>query len=118
MVSILRLGIDEAGGIEMKQEFLVVYEFACGSYSGYAPDLPGCISAGDNHEEMRKNMRTAVETHISLLVEQGNEIPSQVTTTFHFPKPVKDTDVQHWRVERLKIEVPVTRRATNELANA
>jgi predicted RNase H-like HicB family nuclease len=91
----------------MTLEYLVVYEFACGSYSGYAPDLPGCISAGDNHEEMRKNMRKAVETHISSLVEQGKEIPSQVTTTFHFPKPVKETDVQHWIIERMEIDVPV-----------
>ena len=91
----------------MKQEFLVVYEFACGSYSGYAPDLPGCISAGDNHEEMRKNMREAVETHISSLVEQGNEIPKQVTTIIHFKKPVEETDVQHWIIERIEIEVPV-----------
>jgi len=91
----------------MKQEFLVVYEFACGRYSGYVPDLPGCISTGSDHEEMRKNMREAVEMHISLLVEQGNEIPRQVTTTIHFKKPVEETDVQHWIIERMEIDVPV-----------
>jgi predicted RNase H-like HicB family nuclease len=98
----------------MKQKFLVVYEFANGSYSGYAPDLPGCIATGDTYEQVREKMRDAVETHVSFLVEQGNEIPIQVTTTIHFPKPVKGTDVQHWRIEQLKIEVPVAERATNE----
>jgi predicted RNase H-like HicB family nuclease len=91
----------------MRQEFLVVYEFACDSYSGYAPDLPGCVSAGGNHEEMRENMREAVENHVSLLVEQGKEIPSQVTSIIHFKKPVEETDVQHWIIERMEIEVPV-----------
>ena len=52
-------------------------------------------------------MREAVETHISLLVEQGNEIPKQVTSTIYFKKPIEETDVQHWRVERLEIEVPI-----------
>ena len=118
-VSILRPGEHtEAGVIEMMQRFLVVYEFAHGSYSGYAPDLPGCISSGNTHKEMRMNMRGAVETHVSLLVEQGKEIPRQVTTTFHFPKPVNETDVQHWRIERLEIEVLVEGRTTNELASA
>jgi predicted RNase H-like HicB family nuclease len=79
----------------MKQKFLVVYEFANGSYSGYAPDLPGCIATGDTYEQVREKMRDAVETHVSFLVEQGN-------------------DVQHWRIEQLKIEVPVAERATNE----
>jgi len=91
----------------MKQEFLVVYEFANGGYSGYAPDLPGCTSTGVNHDEIRMNMREAVGTHVSLLVEQGSEIPRQVTTTIHFPKPVNETDQRHWRIERLEIEVPV-----------
>ena len=102
----------------MTQDFLVVYEFANGSYSGYAPDLPGCTSAGDTHEQLRVNMREAVETYVSLLVERGNEIPRQVTTTVHFPKPVNETDVKHWRIERLEIEIPVTERANSELAGA
>jgi hypothetical protein len=42
-----------------------------------------------------------------LLVEQGNEIPKQVTSTIYFKKPIEETDVQHWRVERLEIEVPI-----------
>jgi predicted RNase H-like HicB family nuclease len=91
----------------MKREFLVVYEFACGSYSGHAPDLPDCTSTGGTHEEMRENMRTAVEIQVSSLVEQGKEVPSQVTSIIHFKKPVEEAYVQHWIVERMEIEVPV-----------
>lgn len=100
----------------MTREYLVVYEFANGSYSGYAPDLPGCISTGDTHKEIRENMREVLRNHVSLLVAQGNEIPSQVTTVIHCPKPVEESDVKHWIVERLEIEVPVAGRATNESA--
>jgi hypothetical protein len=52
-------------------------------------------------------MREAVRNHISLLVEQRNEIPKQVTTTIYFKKPVEETDVQHWIIERMEIKVPV-----------
>ena len=102
----------------MKREFLVVYEFACGKYSGYAPDLPGCISSGDTHEEMRKNMREAVEAHVSSLAEQGKEIPSQVTSIIHFKKPVEVTDVQHWIIERMEIEVPTSSETPRGMVNA
>ena len=93
----------------MKQRFLVVYEYANGSYSGYAPDLPGCISAGGNHEEMRKNMREAVGKHLELLIEQGKEIPAPGPAIVHCPPSAEETDVQHWIVERLEIEVPISK---------
>ncbi len=101
----------------MKHGILVVYEFANSSYSGYAPDLPDCISIGSNHEEMRKNMREAVEDHVSSLIEQGNEIPKQVTSTIHFKKPLEETNVQHSIIERLEIEVPVSSKAEQKVVS-
>jgi predicted RNase H-like HicB family nuclease len=102
--------------LAMKQQFLVVYEFANGSYSGYAPDLPGCVSAGDTHEKMRKSMRKVVKTHVKLLVAEGNEVPCSVSHTVHCPKPVEETDVKHWIIERLEIEVPVSKHAIESKA--
>jgi predicted RNase H-like HicB family nuclease len=99
----------------MKQKFLVVYEFAGASYSGYVPDLPGCISAGVTHEEMRKNMRDVTEKHVGLMVAQGNEVPSSVAHIVQFPKPMQPSDVQHWIVERLEIEVPVSKQAISAI---
>jgi len=66
----------------MKQRFLVVYEFAEGTYSGYAPDLPGCISSGGTHEEIRANMCEAVGNHVGLMITQGNEVRFQWPTLF------------------------------------
>jgi predicted RNase H-like HicB family nuclease len=39
------------------------------------PDLPGCFSAGDTEEEVRKNAKDAVETHLETIKEQGYKIP-------------------------------------------
>ena len=102
---------------KMNQQFLVVYEFANGSYSGYAPDLPGRISAGGTHEEMRKNMRDTVENHVGSLDAQGNPVPSLVTHTVHCPEPIQESDVKHWIIEQLEIEVPVSSRTAQELAS-
>ena len=102
----------------MRQRLLVVYEFANGKYSGSAPDLPGCISLGGTHEEMRKNMCDVVEHHVGLLVAQGYEVVSSGTHTIHFPKPVQESDVQHWIIERLEIEVPVSSKTGQESASA
>ena len=35
-------------------KFLVIYEKAETNYSAYAPDLPGCVAAGETLEETRK----------------------------------------------------------------
>ncbi|HWE87801.1 MAG TPA: type II toxin-antitoxin system HicB family antitoxin [Terracidiphilus sp.] len=102
----------------MKQGFLVVYEFASGTYSGYAPDLPGCISAGGTHKEIRKKMREAVGNHVGLMVARGNEIPNSKAHNIQCPKPAQESDVQHWIVERVEIEVPVSGQAESALASA
>ena len=98
------------------QRLLAVYEFANGRYSGFAPDLPGCFSAGDTYEEIQKDMREVVEKHVALLVAEGNEVPNSVNHVVHCPKPVKESDVKHWRIEWLEVEIPVAGRATNEFA--
>jgi predicted RNase H-like HicB family nuclease len=51
-----------------------------GSYSAYVPDLPGCTSCGDTVEELRENMREAIEGHVELLREHGEPIPEPSST--------------------------------------
>jgi predicted RNase H-like HicB family nuclease len=99
----------------MKKKFLVVYEFANGGYSGFAPDLPGCICAGSTHEEMSKNMFEVIDTYVAMLVAQGNEVPNPVAHIVQCPKPMQASDVQHWIVERLEIEVPVSKKAASAI---
>ncbi len=55
--------------------FLIVIERAGENYSSYAPDLPGCVAAGDPLEEVEGNMHDAIRMHIRGLQEDGLPIP-------------------------------------------
>jgi predicted RNase H-like HicB family nuclease len=44
-------------------------------YLGYCPGLPGCFSDGLSIEEARTNIREAIQQHLSVLLEQGVDIP-------------------------------------------
>lgn len=55
--------------------YLVVIEGEQGSYSGYSPDLPGWVAAGDTPEEVVQLLREAIPLHIRSLREHGEPVP-------------------------------------------
>ena len=55
--------------------YQVVIEGEAGSYSGYSPDLPGCVAAGDTPEEVLQLMREAIPLHIKSLRDHGEPVP-------------------------------------------
>lgn len=59
--------------------FLVVIERAEDSYSAYAPDLPGCVAAGETREEAERNIHEAIRMHVQGLKEDGLPIPESQT---------------------------------------
>ena len=91
----------------MKQRFLVIYEHGKRNYGGFAPDIPGCGSLGKTLSEMRRMMREALKAHLALMAEDGEELPKPVTTSFDFGE-IADESVDHYVVEWLEIEVPVS----------
>ena len=44
-------------------------------YWAFCPDLPGCNSIGDTLEEVRNNIKEAVEGYIEVLRLMNKEIP-------------------------------------------
>ncbi len=60
------------------KEYLVIYERAGENYSAYAPDLPGCVAAGDTLEETERLMREAIELYIVSLKETRQPVPDPV----------------------------------------
>ena len=60
--------------------FLVVTEKADGNYSAYAPDLPGCVAAGDTREDTRRIMREAMRLHLQGIIEDGDPVPESDTS--------------------------------------
>ena len=45
-----------------------------GFYVATVPSLPGCISQGKTEEEARKNIKEAIELHLTSLAEEGGPI--------------------------------------------
>jgi predicted RNase H-like HicB family nuclease len=60
-------------------KYTVVIETTETGYSGYVPDLPGCVSVGRTREEMDKNIREAIGLYLDELRDQGAPIPLPTT---------------------------------------
>ena len=65
--------------------YLVVYENGPNNLSGFAPDVPGCVSTGSSLEDIRKNLREALEFHLEGLLLDGQPIPAATTHTVEVP---------------------------------
>jgi predicted RNase H-like HicB family nuclease len=55
--------------------YAIVIENAGGNYSGYVPDLPGCVATGTTIQETEQALREAIEFHLEGLREDGDPIP-------------------------------------------
>jgi predicted RNase H-like HicB family nuclease len=55
--------------------YAIVIEKAENNFSGYVPDLPGCVATGATVEETESVLREAIEFHIAGLREDGMQIP-------------------------------------------
>ena len=60
-------------------KYTVVIETTQTGYSGYVPDLPGCVSVGRTREEMERNIRDAIRLYLDELRDQGAPIPPATT---------------------------------------
>ncbi len=47
---------------------------ADGNYCAYAPEVPGCIAAGDTVEETKAAMTKALAGHIRWMLEEGDSV--------------------------------------------
>jgi len=61
-------------------QYSVVIEKAANGYSAYAPDLPGCIAAGDSQTEVEELLRAAIIMHLESLREHGDPVPEPQTS--------------------------------------
>jgi predicted RNase H-like HicB family nuclease len=55
--------------------YAVVIEKGERNYSAYVPDLPGCVSVGDTPEQVKADLREAIEFHLEGMREDGFPIP-------------------------------------------
>jgi len=55
--------------------YAIIIESGPGNFSAYVPDLPGCITTGATLEEVKTNMREAIQVHLDGLRADGAAIP-------------------------------------------
>jgi predicted RNase H-like HicB family nuclease len=60
-------------------KYAVIIERGPDNYSAYVPDLPGCVSTGENYEEAMENIREAIEGHLQVMQEYGDPIPQPIS---------------------------------------
>jgi len=84
----------------MTRRFLVVYENGPANMSGFAPDVPGCASTAYSLDEMRTNLREALEFHLEGLALDGDSVPAALTRLVEVP----EDGLAEW----LEVELPET----------
>ena len=55
--------------------YAVIIEKGERNYSAYVPDLPGCVSVGDTLEEVKREIRMAIELHLDGMKADGETPP-------------------------------------------
>ena len=60
-------------------KYLIVIEKTSTGFSAYAPDVPGCASAGRTEEETKANMNEALAFHVDGLKREGLPVPMPST---------------------------------------
>ena len=61
-------------------KYLIVIEPTGTGFSAYSPDLPGCVTTGAKRDECERNMQEAIAFHLDGLREEGEIIPTPVTS--------------------------------------
>jgi len=99
-----------------------------GTASGWFPDVPGCIFAGDTIDEAYADAQSAIDAHFEALAEDGLEIPKAKTMQEHIVNNVTEYMDGQWalvkvdmdkfdgRAERINVTLP--HRLLHQIDNA
>jgi predicted RNase H-like HicB family nuclease len=77
----------EAGRTEEMRRYLIIVEETDTGYSAYSPDLSGCVSTGRTLEEVKQNMRKAMEFHLEGMRLEGIPVPEPHTYSDYVDVP-------------------------------
>ncbi len=75
--------------------YAIVIEKAGSNFSGYVPDLPGCVATGATVEETELELLSAIQFHLEGLRADGLTPPtSESVVEYVFVPPLRDTTEQ------------------------
>ena len=67
------------------KKYLVIIEKTATGYSAYSPDIPGCVSTGRTKQDIKRNMREAIEFHLDGLRLEGEPLPVPHSSSTYVP---------------------------------
>ena len=59
------------------EKIVVTVEMSENNYSAFLESLQGCVSTGNTFDELKENIKEAVEFHLEGMREDGDDIPEQ-----------------------------------------
>lgn len=59
----------------MKKSVKIIVEKASEGFTAYVPELPGCITFGNSLDEVKENIREAIDFQIEGMLEDGEKVP-------------------------------------------
>ena len=62
-------------------KYVILIEKTDSGYSAHSPDVVGCIATGDTLDEVRAQIKEALEFHIEGLKQEGLPVPAPSTQT-------------------------------------
>ena len=69
-------------------KYLIVIESTATGFSGYSPDVPGCVATGASREEAEREMRDAISFHLDGLRQEGAKLPEPQASSTYVEVPV------------------------------
>lgn len=113
----------------MTRSYAVVFERLPGNYGAYCPDVPGCVSVGDDWVEVQQMMQEALAFHFEGMQEDGEPIPEPTMgieeAMQHHCSQAGEEPVSGWEFEpavevtvaMLEVEVPAVETVAVELVD-
>lgn len=86
----------------MKTYLIVIGKTKTG-YSAHAPDVLGCAAVGKTVDEVRANMKKALQLHFEGMAEDGDPIPPPGGVT-SYRQVMKDLDVDRYFLGHVRID--------------
>ncbi|HTX76012.1 MAG TPA: type II toxin-antitoxin system HicB family antitoxin [Terracidiphilus sp.] len=90
----------------MTREYMVVFEKGSENWSAFSPDVPGCGSLGDSLDEVRENMRLALELYMRESAKAGDALPAPSAKSVDFEEFDPGHETKHYVVEWLSVRMP------------
>lgn len=102
---------------------LYLHQTDSGSFSGFVPDIIGCLFAGDTIDEVISEAHSAIDAHLEYTAEQGLPIPEAQSITAHLKDEAcqggiwafADIDIAKYDGKAVKLNITLPQNLLNKI---